>query len=261
MTTKLARRAGILAIVVASTTALTGCSGVVGAKMTFNDTEKVKITQIRLSGGHGDVLVRTAAVTETTIQRVVRRNADPGESYRLDGSALVVNTSCGPDCSVAYEITAPVGVAVQGELRSGDVQLTDVGAVDLRLTSGDLDVQGPTGAVRVRATSGDIRVVNATSAVDVQSTSGDIVAEEVAGPVTLKVTSGDVNAALTTANSVTAQTTSGDVQVRVPTGSYRVAATTGSGDAVVQGLVSDPTAKNVINVRTASGDALVRATA
>ena len=261
MTTKLARHTGILALVAASATALTGCAGVVGAQMTFNDTEKSKVTEIRLSGGHGDVLVKTAAVTETTIQRVVRRNADPGESYRLDGSALVVNTSCGPDCSVAYEITAPVGVAVKGDLKSGDVQLTDVGPVDLRLTSGDLNVQGPTGAVRIRATSGDIRVVNAKAAVDVQSTSGDIVAEDVAGPVTLKLTSGDVNAGLSAVNSVTAQTTSGDVRVRVPGGSYRVITDTGSGDAQVQGIVSDPTAKNVINVRTASGDALVRATA
>ena len=184
-----AKRAAALAIVAATTTALTGCAGVVGARMTFNDTEKVKITEIRLTGGHGDVLVKTAAVSETTIQRVVRRNTDPGESYRLAGSALLIDTSCGHDCSVSYEITAPAGVAVKGELRSGDVHLSGVGTTDLKLTSGDLSVENATGPVKLRATSGDIRILGAQSSVDVQSTSGDIEAMELAGPAVLKLTS------------------------------------------------------------------------
>ena len=255
-----AKRAAALALVAATTTALTGCAGVVGARMTFHDTEKVKITEIRLTGGHGDVLVKTAAVSETTIQRVVRRNTDPGESYRLAGSALLIDTSCGDNCSVSYEITAPAGVAVKGELRSGDVHLSGVGTTDLKLTSGDLSVENATGPVKLRATSGDIRILGAQDAVDVQSTSGDIDAIDLAGPAILKLTSGDVTAMLTEANSVDAQTTSGDVQVQVPAGSYRITTHTGSGDASVAGLVNDPAAKNVVNLRTGSGDAQLVAT-
>ena len=259
MTTALLRRAGVLTVVVAATAALTGCAGVLGARMTYNDTETAKITEIVLSGGSGDVSITTAAVTETTIKRVIHRSSNPGESYRVTGSTLTIDTSCGHDCSVSYEIQAPAGVAVRGELRSGDIQLAGVGATDLEVTSGDLLVRNATGPVQLRATSGDIRVLDAKGPVTAQSTSGNIDAENVGGTADLRVTSGDIAVKLVTPASVTAQTTSGDVTVLVPHGDYRIVTTTGSGDAGVIGLTSDPAAKNVIDVRTGSGDANVSA--
>ncbi|MCY1141774.1 DUF4097 family beta strand repeat-containing protein [Actinoplanes sp. Pm04-4] len=258
MTTTLTRRAGALVLIAATTAAtLTGCAGVLGAKMTYEDTEKTKITEIRLDGGAGDVSIRTAAVTETTVKRIIRRSGDPGESYKLDGSTMVIDASCGHNCSLSYEILAPAGVKVSGELDSGNVAFDSVGDTDVKLTSGDVIVAEPAGAVKLRGTSGNIRVVNAKKPVEVQLTSGDIEAMDIAAPVKLKVTSGNIDAVLTTANSVTAQTTSGDVHVQVPEGSYKVSATTGSGDKDVQGIVDDPTAKNEINLRTASGNAVV----
>ncbi|WP_250035989.1 DUF4097 family beta strand repeat-containing protein [Paractinoplanes maris] len=258
MTTTLARRAGVLVLIAATTaTALTGCAGVLGAKMTYDDTEKTKITEIRLDGGSGDVAIRTAAVTETSIKRVIRRSSDPGESYRLDGSTLVIDASCGHNCSVSYEIVAPAGVKVTGELDSGDIAFDSVGDTDVKLTSGDVMMIDPAGTVKLRGTSGNIRVVNAKKAVDVQMTSGDVEAMDIAAPVKLKVTSGDIDAVLSTANSVTAQTTSGDVHVQVPQGSYKVSTSTGSGDEGVHGITNDPTAKNEITLRTASGNAVV----
>ncbi|MBM2621743.1 DUF4097 family beta strand repeat protein [Actinoplanes sp. LDG1-06] len=258
MTTTLARRAGVLALIAATAaTTLTGCAGVVGARLTFDDTEKTKITDIKLDGGSGDVMIRTDAVSETSIKRIVRGSDNPGESYRLDGSTLLIDTSCGHNCSVSYEIVAPAGVKVGGELRSGDLTLDSMGDTDLKLTSGDVNVVDPAGTVKVRATSGDMRVVNAKKAVEIRSTSGDINVIDAAGPLTLKVTSGDITAALSAATSVTAETTSGDVQVRAPQGNYKITTHTGSGDAGVQGLVNDPTSKNVLNLRTASGDALI----
>ena len=257
MTTALLRRAGVLTAVAAATTALAGCAGALGARMTYEDTEKAKITDIVLSGGDGDVTIRTAAVTETTIKRVVQRSSNPADSYRVTGSTLTLDTSCGPDCSVSYDIQAPAGVAVRGQLRSGDVHLADVGATDLEVNSGDLTVSDATGPVRLRTTSGDVRVVGAKSRVTVQATSGDIEATNAGGPLDLRVTSGDITAKLVTAASVTAQATSGDVNITVPDGSYRIATITGSGHANVSGLHSDPAAKNVIDVRTGSGDVTV----
>jgi hypothetical protein len=257
MTTTLVRRTGVLALIAATAaTTLTGCAGVLGARMTYDDTEKTKITDIRFDGASGDVVVRTEKVTETSIKRIIRRSSgNPGESYKIEGSTLMIDTSCGHDCSVSYEIVAPVGVKVRGELRSGDIQLKSVADTDIQLTSGDITVHDATGPVKLRATSGDLQVVDAKSTVDIQSTSGNITATNVAGAMTLKVTSGDIDAALTAPASVTAQTTSGDVHVAVPTGSYKIVTSTGSGDAEVQGLISDPSAKNVLNLRTASGDA------
>ena len=82
-------------------------------------------------------------------------------------------------------------------------------------------------------------------------------AMNVGGPVTARVSSGDVNVKLTTAASVTAETTSGDVNVIVPAGSYRISSGLGSGDERIIGLVNDPESKNIIDVRTRSGDATV----
>jgi len=260
MTSTLARHAGVLVLIAATAaTTLTGCGGVYGARMTYDDTEKTKITEIRLDGGDGDVIIRTAAAgTETNIKRIIKRSTgDPGESYRVEGSALLIDTSCGHNCSVSYEIVAPAGVRVRGELRSGDVQLDTVGDTDLKLTSGNVNVADATGPVKLRATSGDLRVVNAKSTVDIQATSGNIIATDVAGAMNLKVTSGDIEAALSAPNSVTAQTTSGDVRLQVPAGSYKITSSAGSGDTEVQGLTSDPNAKNVLNLRTGSGDAMV----
>jgi hypothetical protein len=257
MTANLVRRAGVLALVAATTATLTGCAGVLGAQMTYNDVEPTKITEIRMTGGSGDVSVTTAAVDKTTIKRVVRRSTNPDESYRLDGTVLNIDTSCGHNCSVSYEIQAPAGVAVRGDLRSGDVRLTGVGATELELTSGDVTVSKATGPVQLRATSGDIRVIDTKSTVKVESTNGDIQALNVGGAVDVKVTSGDISVLLTAPHSVTAEATSGDVSVRVPEGAYQIRTDTMSGDASVQGLTSDPTAKNIIDVRTHSGDTVV----
>ncbi|MCO8277870.1 DUF4097 domain-containing protein [Actinoplanes sp. TRM 88003] len=258
MTATLTRRAGVLVLIAATTAAtLTGCAGVVGAKMTYEDTEKTKITDIRLEGGSGDVAIRAASVTETSIKRIIRRSGDPGPSYTLDGSTLVIDASCGHNCSVSYEIVAPAGVKVNGELDSGDIIFDSVGDTDVKLTSGDLMMTDPVGTVKLRGTSGNIRVVNAKKPVEVQVTSGDVEAMNIDAPVKLKVTSGDVDAVLTSVHSVDAQTTSGDVQVQVPQGNYKISTHAGSGDAGVQGLTSDPTSKNEINLRTASGNAVV----
>jgi DUF4097 and DUF4098 domain-containing protein YvlB len=259
MTTTFVRRAGVLVIVAATATTLTGCAGVLGAKMTYQDTEKTKITEIRVNGGSGDVTVSGGPVTETTIKRIVRGSSNPGDSYPLDGGVLVLDTSCGHNCTVSYEIQTPSNVPVRGVLGSGDVRLTGVGATYLRLTSGNVTVSEPTGPVKLRATSGDIHVLNAKSTVTVHTTSGNIEALDAGGAVDLQVTSGDITAKLTTASSVTAQTTSGDVNVLVPKGSYQVRTNTGSGDAMVAGISPDTSAKNIIDVRTRSGDANVSA--
>ncbi len=258
MTTTLIRRAGALTLIAATAVTLTGCGGgVLGARMTYNDVEPTKITEIRVTGGSGNVEVGTAATTQTKITREVRRNTNPGESYRLDGTVLHIDTSCGHDCSVSYQIEAPAGVAVKGELRSGDVLLDGVGATDLRLTSGNVTVNAATGPVQLKTTSGDVRVVEAKSTVRVDATSGNVEAVNPGGAVDIEVASGDVNVLLATPLSVTAAAKSGNVNVVVPTGSYRITTDAESGDAAVHGLISDPAAKNVIDVSAHSGDAVV----
>ena len=246
-------------ILVAAVTApvLAGCGGV-GARLTFNDTV-VAVTEIVLTGGSGDVMIRTSAIKETKITRVIHRNSDPGRTYEIKGSVLTIDTDCGDNCSVTYDIEAPAGVAVRGELRSGDIGLTEVGATNVTVTSGDIMVSKAKGDVRAKATSGDINVVDSTGKVTVLSTSGDVRALNIDGAVEARTTSGDVDVQLTKVNSVTAKATSGDVNVIVPDGKYQIRTATASGDAQIVGVVNDPAAKSVIDMSAASGDATLSA--
>jgi Putative adhesin len=261
MTTTLVRRAGVLALIAATATTLSGCAGVLGAKMTYNDTEKAKITDIVLSGGSGDVRITTAAVDETTIQRIIRRTTNPGESYHLSGSVLSLDTSCGLNCSVSYQIQTPPGVKVRGALDSGDIQLAGVADTDVQVSSGDMLITDATGPVKVRATSGDIQVLRAHGTVSAVATSGDIRAIDPAGAVTIRATSGDVEVRLAAPNSVTADVTSGDIDISVPEGSYNIIDRTRSGDTSLNGLTSDPSSKNVLDLKASSGDVNVDTTA
>jgi hypothetical protein len=261
MTTTLVRRAGVLALIAATATTLSGCAGVLGAKMTYNDTEKAKITDIVLSGGSGDVTITTAAVDETTIQRIIRRTTNPGESYHLSGSVLSLDTSCGINCSVSYQIQTPPGVKVRGALDSGDIQLAGVADTDVQVSSGDMLITDATGPVKVRATSGDIQVLRAHGTVSAVATSGDIRAIDPAGAVNIRATSGDVQVRLAAPNSVTADVTSGDIDVSVPEGSYNIIDRARSSDTSLTGLTSDPTSKNVLDLKASSGDVNVDTTA
>ncbi len=247
-------------ILVAAVTApvLAGCGGV-GARLTFNDTEAA-VTSIVLTGGSGDIMIRTSAIKETKITRVIHRNSDPGRTYEIRDGVLNIDTDCGDNCSVSYDIEAPLNVAVSGELRSGDIGLTGVGKSDVTVTSGDIMVSKAKGDVRAKATSGDISVVDSTGRATVLSTSGDVRALNIDGGVEARTTSGDVDVHLTKANSVIAHATSGDVNVIVPAGSYKINADiTGSGDNRIVGVINDPAAKFLIDMSAASGDATVTA--
>jgi hypothetical protein len=261
MTTPLVRRAGVLALIAVTATTLSGCGGVIGAKMTYDDTEKAKITDIVLTGGSGDVRISTAPVDVTTIRRVIRRTTNPGASYQLSGSTLTINTSCGLNCSVSYEVQTPPGVKVHGSLHSGDVTLAGVADTDVEVSSGDVLVTDATGPVKVRATSGEISVLRAHGAVNAVATSGDIRAIDPAGPVTVRATSGDVQIRLAAPNSITAYVTSGDLDISVPQGRYNIIDRTRSGDTSTNGLTSDPSSKNVLDVKATSGDINIDAAA
>ncbi len=252
-------RIAAVAVIAASTLAVAGCGAVGGAKLTYHDTEKTRVTGIVLDGHSGDVLVTTGAAPETTITRIIRNSTDPTMSYQLVGTALHLSDDCGGDCSVSYQIEAPAGVTVSGTMSSGDVHLTGVGATDLTLTSGDVWIRDAAGPVKVHGSSGDVTVDGAKSGVTLQATSGDIRATGITGgPVTARVSSGDVTLDLATAQSVTAGTTSGDVQVTVPTGRYKVTTDKGSGDVSVTGVTDDPAAKAALDLRVGSGDITVR---
>ncbi|WP_306208529.1 DUF4097 family beta strand repeat-containing protein [Actinoplanes sp. RD1] len=266
MTARLIRRAGALTLAAAATaTVLTGCGAGVGAKLTYDDTEKAKITAIVIDGSSGDVAVSTGAAAETRIKRIVRTDGrDPEISYRVAGSTLNVNTSCGDHCSVSYEITAPAGVKVSGRLSSGDLTLSQVASADVQVSSGDLLLNRIAGDVTARAESGSITANDLGGALNLSVSSGDLLAHELGGgkPIKANSSSGDITLGLTKAASVTARASSGDINLIVPMGDYKIVGPPRSddGDGLNTDLVSNPSAPNVLDLKASSGDANVVST-
>ncbi|BCY06242.1 DUF4097 family beta strand repeat-containing protein [Actinoplanes sp. L3-i22] len=243
-----------LVLAAATVAALAGCDGAVGAKMTFDDTEKAKVTDIVLTGeGGGDVTITTGNVTETRIKRIVRGGTGSGPVYQISGATLTLPTECGFNCHISWEVQAPTGVKINGDIHSGDVNLTDVGAVDLTMTSGDLMIDGASAPVKVKATSGNV-TISRVPGLTLQATSGDLQAREISGPVDARLTSGNLDLELSKPASVTADVTSGDVHLLVPTGSYQVKQRTSSGDTTINGITDDPKSPNVLDLRARSGD-------
>lgn len=246
--------AGVAALI--ALIALSACEGLAEQKVTFDRTENTKITEIELTPGSGEVVVRTGAVTNVRIERVLRyRGAEPTEAtYRIDGTKLILDTDCGRNCGVSYDILAPEGVAVRGENGSGDVSLTAVSEVDLEVGSGAIDVTDASGRVRVQTGSGDITLNRVSGEVIAHASSGAIDGRGLgAGKVQAETGSGDITLALASPTSVRAHASSGSVDLIVPTGDYQVRATPDSGSADVT-VPNNPTATAVLDVRTGSGD-------
>jgi hypothetical protein len=265
MTPTVARRAGAVTLIAASAAALAGCGGGIGARLTYDDIEKVKVSEIVLAGGSGNVTVTTAAAaTETKIKRIIRTDdaGDPQTSYKLDGTVLTLDTSCGHRCNVSYEIVAPAGVGVRGKLGSGEVTLTDIGTAEVQVGSGDAVVDGASGAVSLKSGSGDIMATDLRAETTLVTGSGSVTANGISGgkPVRVQTGSGEITVELSQVAPVTARAGSGEIVLQVPDGAYHLKTHSNSDDDVaVIGLVDDPTSKNIIDVQTGSGDATITA--
>lgn len=254
MNPTLFRRAGAVTLVTATVAALAGCADGIGGQLTFNDVTKAKVSQILLDGSSGDVEVTTAAVSETTITRIVHSNTDPAMSYSLTGTQLHLGSSCGSRCQVSYRIEVPAGVSVSGRLSSGDVGLDGVSGADVEVSSGDVLVRNATGPVRASVSSGDVTVLSSSGPATLVANSGDVRVLDAGGPVSVKASSGDVNVQLKVPASVSATVSSGDLAVEVPQGAYKMHTTAGSGDVNMSGVTNDEAAKNVLNLVASSGD-------
>ncbi|MFC7545371.1 DUF4097 domain-containing protein [Plantactinospora sp. GCM10030261] len=240
--------------------ALAGCAQLSEKRLEFSRTEQSRVDTVVIEPGAGDVVIRTGQVTEVAIKRVVRYHgeAPPGTTYRVDGPTLVLDTDCGRRCVVSYDVTLPTGVPVRGENGSGDMELSRMREVDVKLGSGDLTITDVAGPVRGEVGSGSITVTGGEGEVRLTAGSGDISGRGLgAGAVHAETGSGDINLDLDTASSVTANADSGSVELAVATGRYQVAVSTGSGSRTVQ-VADDPTASLRLDVRTGSGDVTIK---
>jgi hypothetical protein len=168
-----------------------------------------------------------------------------------NGDVLTVSVDCPHswmgDCGVDYIVDVPASVAVEVHVSSGDVEL-----------------DGLTAPAVVTASSGDVRVRGLSAdSLDVRSTSGDLVFDGLAVK-TLKAgaTSGDIHATFTSApTTVDAAASSGDVTVTMPHSdmTYKVHIETTSGDRSSD-VANNDAGTGSIAIRATSGDVKVRLT-
>jgi DUF4097 and DUF4098 domain-containing protein YvlB len=247
----------------AAALALSGCD--IGFSSTEdNKTEQVAVTEIRINGGDGggDVTVRPGPAGQAQIHRKIKYWGDEpsGDTYRIEGGTLYLDTGCGRRCDVSYDVRVPEGVKVSGDNGSGNVTLTGVSTVDIEVSSGNASVTRASGPVRVRVSSGNVGLSDIRGQLTASTSSGDIAGNGIrVSTMDLKATSGNITMKLASPADVTAKASSGDITLRVPAGaSYQVHATTSSGEQKV-GVPADPAGTYRLDLNTSSGNLTVTA--
>jgi hypothetical protein len=262
-----AATAGVLAAV-----ALTGCGL---SRSDFRDSrdEQVALTEVSVNGGSGTVTVKPGGAGSVHISRHLSYvGKRPGETDRMEGSVLRLDTGCGPNCSVDYELAVPPGVRVSGQNGSGDLDLANVATVAVSVGSGSVTVRQASGDVNVETGSGDIELTDGKGNIVAKTGSGAIRLSEISGNVAAETGSGDIRGTglggattsvrtasgsvsldVAKAQDVTARTSSGSIRLTVPAGDrYRLVATTSSGRTNL-GVPDDPAGEHRLELHTESG--------
>lgn len=121
---------------------------------------------------------------------------------------------------VDLEIVVPTGLALDIRDSSGDIDLSDVGAVTIKDSSGDIDIR----------TSGSVSL---------EDSSGDIELSDIRGDVTVvHDSSGDIEGRNISGNVVVAHDSSGDIQFQDVANDVLIERDS-SGDIVAQGVGGD----------------------
>ncbi len=194
----------------------------------------------------GDVTVVLGDVERAQVNRVLRyaHRAPEVDAY-MDGNTLMIEARCPGlgQCSSSHEIILPKSASFEGSTGSGDVSIT-----------------GMTDDVMVETGSGDVMLEDITGLVSVDTGSGDVLGRNLDALAAWAETgSGDVDFHLISQpNDVFVSTGSGDVLTELPSGTYRVKTSTGSGDVNVNGITTDKTAPDHIEIETGSGNIKIR---
>lgn len=230
----------IAGLVVAGVCVASGCSRLLPPQsMSETKTLDQSVTSIKLDGRSGDVTVRgQAGLTKVTVQRTIKYHdgTPKQDTYRVDGGVLVLSGDCGSNCDVAYDVTAPAGLPVSGETSNGDVQLRNVGAVNVTTSSGEVDLADVAGTVKAETSNGEITGRGLRG-----------------GSVQATTSNGEINLALLEPGDVTARSDNGDVKLAVPTGGYRLTTQNHNGHRKI-GITEDPNGKNTLDLSTDNGE-------
>lgn len=197
---------------------------------TFPTPGQVRL-QIQIPAG--DIDVETGDVQETTVEleasgrdaAELEENARIESRRRGDGYEVVVEAQRGTygifsrNRSYDVRITVPFGADVKAEMASADLRGHGrFGEVDVKVASGDVELEHVERDARIDTASGDVRIDRVGSA-KVNSASGDVRLEEVTGNVQVNTASGDIELARVAEGDVKTNSASGDIEVGIARGS------------------------------------------
>lgn len=232
-------------LIVPALIALTaGCDGKFGYEYEQEDSFEVteEVHTVILDGGAGDNYVLGGQYDTVQVTRRAQWRGDTPEvdAYVQDG-VLYLSDGCEGWgwCEVDHEIILPA-----------DVDL------NLRVGSGDMELNTINGDVRLNTGSGDVYLNQVTGALDVEVGSGDIEGGALALTSFYGQTgSGDVNLRYTQApDLVDLRTGSGDVMLDLPEANYALDLDTGSGDIMLNNVQDNTGSEKLLRVSTGSGD-------
>ena len=137
-------------------------------------------------------------------------------------SPLRWESASGAKAWVDFEVQIPAGAALNAEVESGRVQVTDTeGMLEIATTSGDISIARVRGDLDLSATSGQVWVADITRSMRLDVTSGDVSCERISGFAEIEFVSAAIEIdGVGSAVSVTG--TSGDVDLRACAGPVAV---------------------------------------
>ncbi|MCX2970466.1 MULTISPECIES: DUF4097 family beta strand repeat-containing protein [Streptomyces] len=207
------RALGVLTAAGVAALTLGACD--VGPRSTFQDESFAAgdITAVRLDVDSGSVELRGSEDARgATVERTVRHAGDrPGATHRVEDGVLLLG-GCGNDCSVAYTVDLPAGLPVTGSATAGRITLGGVGNVEVRTTSGRIELDGVTGSVEATTTNGRIEGRDLAG-----------------GGIRARTSNGAIALTVSAPQDVRAETSNGTIDLTVPNEPYRVSTKTANG--------------------------------
>lgn len=145
---------------------------------------------------------------------IVADMANTGDNWSFGNTYLLL------DMRIEVPEDLPLGVVDS----SGEMRLKNIADVDIKDSSGDIEVEAARGRVSVNDSSGDIDITGAEGDVTIESdSSGDIVAVDVNGSVrVVSDSSGDIDASRVSNDFIVERDSSGDISASDIGGDFRV---------------------------------------
>ncbi|OLF09557.1 hypothetical protein BLA60_19945 [Actinophytocola xinjiangensis] len=227
------------AIVVAGLGVFTACGwDITKERATDNAGITEEFSRVRFLNDSGNLTINTGGDPEVT-RTIFYEDDKPGPTHRVENGTLVLEPCPQRDCHIDYEVVVPEGTVVEGEVNSGNVDITGVAEVDLKADSGDIDVRRVDGTVNVDASSGNVDLI------------------DIGGATQVEADSGNVTISLAVIDDVRARVNSGNVEVTVPDGRYQVSTDIDSGD-LDSALDNDEGGEHHLDLAVDSGNITVK---